>query len=67
MRVVRLNKYLVKINRLISYMPPERYTQWCSFSHDNTRVYVDRGVAGGLSISVKNVTVLAQSIEFVND
>lgn len=64
-RVVPLNDYLIKINKTISYMPVNKYIQWAS-KGPKGRFYVSRGVAGGLNISEKNVTILAQRIAYMN-
>ncbi len=53
---------LCEINILIAYMPVERYVQFASISHGGTRVYINKGAAGGKSISINSVTHLATPI-----
>ena len=55
-------KMLCEINIPIMYMPEERYIQFASISHGETRVYITKGGAGGKSISINNVTRLATPI-----
>ena len=64
-KVVPLNLFYIKIHKAIAYMPVDMYTQWAS-KGPKDRLYVSRGVAGGLSISEKNVTILAQRIAYMN-
>jgi len=42
-------------------MDHDKYTQWASKGPQG-RFYVNRGAAGGISISEKRVTILAQKI-----
>lgn len=65
MRIVPLNNYLIRINKPIVFMPVDRYVQWASIGPQG-KFYIDRGSAGGISISIKSVTVLAQKIEYEN-
>lgn len=65
MTVIPTRTYLIQINKPIAYMPIDMYTQWASMS-ENNKFYVSRGSRGHLSISAKNVTILAQQIIFIN-
>jgi hypothetical protein len=58
-----VNDYLIKILGIVAYMPVDRYIQWAS-KGPKGRFYVDRGAAGGLSISEKRVIILAQKISY---
>ena len=64
MKVLPTDVDLIRIDIYVRYMPIERYVQFASLSHSGTRRYVDRGSAGGLSISAKNCTVLASGINY---
>lgn len=62
-KVLPSNVYLIEINKPIAYMPLDKYVQYAT-KGPGERFYVDRGSAGGLSISSKSVTVLAQRITY---
>lgn len=62
----KANTYIVRINKYIAFMPSDKYTQEVSMSHGGTRFYIDRGSAGGLSVSVKSCTVIACGIYFID-
>jgi hypothetical protein len=64
MSVIKLNSYIIKITKAIAYMPVDRYIQTASMG-PRDRFYVNRGAAGGLSISAKNVEILACGIAFI--
>lgn len=66
-KVIPTGVDLVRIEIYIRYMPVERYVQFASSSHGGSRRYVDRGSAGGLSISAKNCTILACGIDYFED
>lgn len=66
MKTMRLNTYLIKITKAIAYMPVDRYTQTAS-KGPRERFYVNRGAAGGISISAKNVQILACGVAFIKD
>ena len=57
------NLYLIKIHNTVAYMDIDKYTQWASKGPEG-RFYVNRGAAGGISISVKRVIILAQKISY---
>jgi len=59
------NVYLIKIHGPVAYMDVDKYTQFASKGPEG-RFYVNRGAAGGLSISDKRVTILAQGIMYNN-
>lgn len=65
LRTIRTNVDLVEINILIAYLPPEKYIQHASLSHDGKRRFIRKGSAGGKSISAKNVTILASGIDYL--
>ena len=66
MRTIKLNTYIIRINKAYAYMPLHLYTQEASKGPEG-RFYVNRGAAGGISISEKNVTILAYGIAFYPD
>lgn len=66
MKTMRLNTYIIKIKKAIAYMPVDRYIQTASMS-PRERFYVNRGAAGGMSISAKNVDILACGVAFIED
>ena len=51
-------QYLVEITKPVAYMPPDRYIQEVSIWENWDKVYVWRGAAGGISISVKNIRII---------
>jgi hypothetical protein len=63
--MMKLNTYLVRIEKALAYMPLDKYTQWAS-GRAPGRLYVKRGCGGGISISSKSVTILAQGVCFYN-
>lgn len=65
MKVSPTNVFLIEITKAIAFMPMDMYTQWASRS-ENNKFYVSRGARGYVSISAKNVTILAQQIIFIN-
>lgn len=46
-------------------MSLDKYVQWAT-KGPGERFYVNRGSAGHISISSKNVTILAQEIDYSN-
>mgnify|MGYP000884097192 FL=1 len=66
MVTIQLNTFLIGITKAISMMPLNRYIQEASRSGTG-RFYVNRGAAGGLSISEKNVRILASGVAFYPD
>ena len=61
MKVRPSNVYLIKIHKPLAYMDPKYRTQW-ALKGPGERFYINRGAAGGISISTKRVTILAQGI-----
>ena len=61
---IQSNVYLIEINKTISYMPLDKYIQEAS-KGPNNRFYIHRGAAGGISISEKNITILACGVLFL--
>ena len=66
MRVIPSNVYLIEILITIAFMPIDNYTQWATKGPGN-KFYINRKGRGGLSISEKNVKILAQQIIYLND
>lgn len=66
MITIQLNTYLIEITKAIAYMPMDRYIQEAS-KGPTGRFYVRRGSAGGLSISEKNVKILACGVGFLKN
>lgn len=60
MAVIPENVFLIQINKAIAYMPIDNYVQWAT-KGPGERFYINRKSAGYISISSKNVTVLAQN------
>jgi len=58
----KTNVNLIRIIKPIAYMDVNKYTQYASYTKSNNRYYINRGSAGGLSISSKNVIVLAEGV-----
>jgi hypothetical protein len=56
------NQYLIKINKIIAYMPSNMYTQWATMSEDGKRFYVSRGAMGRLSISTSSAEIISCGI-----
>lgn len=63
MKIQRSNTDLIKIKGYISHMSPELYIQEAHRGPGN-RYYINRGSAGGISISAKRVIVLACCIYY---
>lgn len=63
LRITPSNVYLIEILKPIAYMFIDNYIQWAS-EDPGKRFYVKRGAAGYISISSKNVTILAQKINY---
>lgn len=59
--------HLIKINGHVAYMDVNKYTQEASYNSLTNRYYVNRGVAGGLSISAKRCTKLASGVILTNN
>lgn len=66
MRVSPTQIFLIEIHGHVKWMDRDKYTQW-AFRSPPGRFYVNRGAAGGLSISDKRVTILAQKILYWNN
>ena len=66
MKTIKLNTYLIKITKPIAYMPVDRYIQTASKGPGN-RFYINKGAAGGRSISDKNVKILACGVGFIEN
>lgn len=60
MAVIPENVFLIQINKAIAYMSIDNYVQWAT-KGPGERFYINRKSAGYISISSKNVTVLAQN------
>jgi hypothetical protein len=58
------NVYLVEILKPIAYLSLDKYIQEAS-KGPGERFYINRGAAKHLSISSKNVRILAQNIIFL--
>lgn len=63
MKTYPSNVYLIRIEKPIAYMPIDNYVQWAS-KGPGERFFINRKSAGHISISAKNVTVLAQKIDY---
>lgn len=64
LKVMPSNVYLIEINKPIAYMDMDKYIQEAT-KGPSERFYINRGSGGHMSISSKNVTILAQSIYFI--
>jgi len=57
------NVYLIELLKPVAYMPIDNYIQYAS-KGPGDRFYVNRKSRGHLSISAKNVKILAQCITY---
>ena len=66
MTTIKLNTYLIEITKPIAYMPRDKYIQTASKGPGN-RFYINKGAAGGRSISDKHVKILACGVGFMEN
>jgi len=55
---MKTGKYLVKITKALAWMPEDKYIQEVMLYEGNNKVYISKGSAGHISISIKNIKII---------
>ena len=66
-KIIPVHVFTVEITKPIAFLSDNYRVQEASLSYDKKRFYIQRGSAGGITISVNNVNVLAQKIYYSVD
>ena len=61
---MKTGSYLIKILIPMSHMPLNKYKQVVMLYEGEPRVFVNKGAAGGKSISIKNIKIIMKTLKY---